>query len=120
MRVTLQIDDERPGTVPAPEGGPPAVAPPPAASPTGTATPGATTGPGAGGGPSPELAARAARLGAVSAGPAPSGPPAGATGAPGFRVEGLGTPTAGSAGAAQEAPADQSAGPAPVELQEGP
>jgi hypothetical protein len=120
MRVTVKIKDDRPGSGPVPEGGPPAVAPPPVASPAGTPAAGGGTGPEAGGGPSPELAARAARLGAISAGPAPSGAPDGATGAPGFRIEGLGTPAAGAPGAAQDAPADHSAGPAPVESQEGP
>jgi hypothetical protein len=120
MRVTVQIDDERPGTAPAPEGGPMAVPLPPAASPAGTPAAGGSGGPEAGGGPSPELAARAARLGAISAGPAPSGAPVGAAGAPGFRVEGLGPPAAGAPGAAQDAPADHSAGPARVASQEGP
>ena len=77
MRVTVKIKDDRPGSGPVPEGGPPAVAPPPVASPAGTPAAGGGTGPEAGGGPSPELAARAARLGAISAGPAPSGAPDG-------------------------------------------
>jgi hypothetical protein len=113
MRVTVQIDDDRGGSdAAAPEAGQPAAEPlagstQSAGAPIGTAA-----------GPSAELAARAARLGAISAGPAPSGPPGGG-GAPGFLVEGLGTPAAGTPGAPLDAPADHSAGPAPTDQLEG-
>ena len=112
MRVTVKIDDERSGSAPAPEGGQPVMS-------SSAGSPGGMAAPEAAGGPSPELAARAARLGAISAGPAPSGPPGGATGAPGFLIEDLGAQAAGAPGAAPDAAPDYSAGPARVESQEG-
>jgi len=114
MRVTVQIDDDRGGSDAAPpEAGQPEVGP--------AAVSAQSAGPTAGGtaaGPSAELAARAARLGAISAGPAPSRPPGG-EGAPGFLIEGPGAPAAGMPGAPLDAPADHSAGPAPTDQLEG-
>jgi hypothetical protein len=122
MRVTVQIDDERPGADSAQQDTGPAAAVTSAGSPSAGGTsggpdPGTPDG-GAAAGPSAELAARAARLGAISAGPAPSGPPD-ALGAPGFRIEGLGPQASGSPGAPAGAAADHSAGPAPMS-EEGP
>jgi hypothetical protein len=100
MRVTVQIEesDGDKGTVqqsPSADAGSSGAAP-------------------AGGGqePSPELAARAARIGALSAGPAPSGPPAG-SGSPGFAPAGLGAAQPAAPADGDATTQDQSAGPAP-------
>lgn len=60
-----------------------------------------------------ELAARAAAIGALSAGPAPDGPPL-ATGAPGFQPDVGGTPTTSALGQPVSGGGDQSAGAAPM------
>lgn len=95
MRVTVQIDDDR-----------------------GDETPQLTQlGPASGSGatsgaqPSPELAARATRIGAISAGPAPSGPPD-SPGAPGYLPVSPAAPPAGTGAPTNVTPTDHSAGPA--------
>ncbi|MCW2637010.1 MAG: hypothetical protein JWQ99_3377 [Blastococcus sp.] len=124
MRVTVQIDDERSGadshrSDPGQAGTSPLGGPADAGASGGGAPTGGMADPGqpdlgtAAPGPSAELAARAARLGAVSAGPAPSGPP-GALGTPGFLADTLGAPSAGTPGAPVGAASDHSGGAAPM------
>lgn len=79
--------------------------------------------------PPAELAARAAAIGALSGGPAPSGPPEGFTpGAPGFQPTAPGTPSApareeSAAGVSPDLPAGAAPGAADavpgVEIEEG-
>jgi hypothetical protein len=79
--------------------------------------------------PPAELAARAAAIGALSGGPAPSGPPEGfTTGAPGFQPTAPGTPSSPgreetAAGASSDLPAGAAPGAAGsvpgVEIEEG-
>ncbi|WP_250289848.1 hypothetical protein [Frankia sp. CiP1_Cm_nod1] len=108
MRITIHVDNhDTPG--------PPAPAPGQGITisdiaPTGSVS---TNAGAAQGGPPAELAARAARLGALSAGPAPSGPPE-VAGAPGFAPTGLDAQPSGRADTVLGSSTDASAGPAPT------
>jgi len=108
MRVTINIDDQD-------DRGSPAVATGRELS-TPDLTPGGGSSASAGAaqaGPPAELAARAARLGAISAGPAPTGPPD-VAGAPGLGPAGLGPQPSGGADISPGPSTDISAGPAPA------
>jgi hypothetical protein len=108
MRVTINIDDQD-------DRGSPAVASGRELS-TPDLTPGGGSSASAGAaqaGPPAELAARAARLGAISGGPAPTGPP-GVVGAPGLGPADPGPQPSGGADTPPGPATDVSAGPAPT------
>lgn len=108
MRITIDIDEQGARVALAPPSGgdqnPPDMTP--------AAAPDANAG-AAQAGPSADLAARAARLGATSAGPAPSGPPD-VAGAPGLAPAGLDAQSTGRADTSPDPSVDVSAGPAPT------
>jgi hypothetical protein len=108
MRITIHVDDQD-------DRGSPVVASGRELS-TPDLTPGGGSAASAGAapaGPSAELAARAARIGAISAGPAPTGPPD-VAGAPGLGPVGLGPQPSGGADTPPDRSTDVSAGPAPT------
>jgi hypothetical protein len=112
MRIIIHVDDQDARGAPAPISGQELSAPD--MTPTGSVPVNAGA---AQAGPAVELAARAARLGALSAGPAPSAPPD-AAGVPGFTPAGLGPGSGPRPSDGADTPSgrstDVSAGPAPT------